>query len=481
MRGLLALIGALVLAAVPRWATAQELLRNAGFEEGLAGWQVNAPSVESAASSARTGSHGARLVAASARPATAAQSLEVGALGGQVLEVRAHVAPQEPGATTPVPNLWVRYVHPRTGRPVFIPASRPNTRAAPWQTLRLFVYVPQGLGKLTVAVSNGSTTPLSVDDVSVTPHAAHDVSSPQAARKASKVLAAGLAAIQAHALHAASVNWPAIEAAAIDMQADASLGFDEAQALQFALTSLGDGHSHRIPPAAPGSASAARPTADVQRVPIGRVAYLPIPGFDGMDAEAESRFALQVRELILDPSAQPAPCGWILDLRNNGGGNMYPMLTGLWPLLGDGRLGDFVYATQRTEWGMEQGRLLGRGPQLPADGTKPGSSLSDTPVALLIGPRTASSGEIVAVAFRGRASVRTFGERTAGLVSANRPIPLPDGSVLALTVAEISDRNGNLYPHGIDPEVRTRGTPAGSIGSDEGVREASAWLEQTCR
>jgi hypothetical protein len=34
-----------------------------------------------------------------------------------------------------------------------------------------------------------------------------------------------------------------------------------------------------------------------------------------------------------------APCGWVVDLRTNGGGDMWPMLTVLALLLGDGPLG----------------------------------------------------------------------------------------------------------------------------------------------
>jgi len=36
------------------------------------------------------------------------------------------------------------------------------------------------------------------------------------------------------------------------------------------------------------------------------------------------------------------PTGWIIDLRGNGGGNMWPMLAGIGFVLGDGPAGSFV-------------------------------------------------------------------------------------------------------------------------------------------
>jgi len=42
------------------------------------------------------------------------------------------------------------------------------------------------------------------------------------------------------------------------------------------------------------------------------------------------------------------PAGWIIDLRGNSGGNMYPMLAGLSSLLGEGVLGYDVYPDGRS-------------------------------------------------------------------------------------------------------------------------------------
>ncbi|TXC66747.1 hypothetical protein FSC37_15815 [Piscinibacter aquaticus] len=296
----------------------------------------------------------------------------------------------------------------------------------------------------------------------------------------SQVLEAALEAIRSLALNVGNVNWPAIERAAMGIVSERSPEFGEIQAVQFALTSLGDGHSHLLPAPTAASNALHAEDADIPHAVLGRASYVALPRFVAMSDDASSRFASRVRMLLDTASARPDHCGWILDLRSNSGGNMYPMLAGLWPLLGDGDLGHFDFPSGRKAWGMESGSFPGRMPSLRA--LPPATPvLQRQRVALLIGPRTASSGEIVAIAFAGRHGVRSFGHQTAGQASANRAVPLPDGSILALTVAQVSDRSGRVYPQGIEPDVRLPLPAVAANSSDEVALAATAWLEEGCR
>lgn len=81
------------------------------------------------------------------------------------------------------------------------------------------------------------------------------------------------------------------------------------------------------------------------------------------------------------------------------------------------------------------------------------------PVAVLVGPTTASSGEAVAIAFRGRSSTRLFGATTRGLTTANRVFPLSDGSLLNLTTAAFVDRLVTPYQNGVTPDELWNGPP----------------------
>lgn len=150
-------------------------------------------------------------------------------------------------------------------------------------------------------------------------------------------------------------------------------------------------------------------------------------------------------------------CGWIVDLRQNQGGNMWPMLVGVAPLLSTDPkhrevIGAFVGGPQRQTWSIESSLVL-LDERAPVALDSPAYSLRHPapPVAVLIGPKTGSSGEAVALAFRGRPATRSFGQASAGYSTANVPTRLPDGSILLLTGSVSVDRNlkgdgGNLQP-----------------------------------
>jgi len=94
------------------------------------------------------------------------------------------------------------------------------------------------------------------------------------------------------------------------------------------------------------------------------------------------------------------------------------------------------------------------------------------PLAVLIGPRTGSSGEMTALALIGRAGVRTFGGKSAGFLSGNTVYPPPDGAQLAVTEVLVQDRTGKTYRDVIDPNV--------SADPDAAETAAKAWVEQQC-
>lgn len=171
-------------------------------------------------------------------------------------------------------------------------------------------------------------------------------------------------------------------------------------------------------------------------------------------------------------TGSPAPqCGWIVDLRGNTGGEMSPMLAGLAPLLKDGKLGGFVdNRGQTTELALEEGKVqLGGQTTLKTAYTKKLSG----PVAVLQDGMTASSGEVVLLAFRGRSDVRTFGAPSAGLSSANQVHRLYDGTDMLLTVSLDIDPTGQVHGGVIEPQQ--------AVQADAAPRAARAWLKDRCQ
>jgi carboxyl-terminal processing protease len=97
-------------------------------------------------------------------------------------------------------------------------------------------------------------------------------------------------------------------------------------------------------------------------------------------------------------------------------------------------------------------------------------------VGLLTSRLTASAGEAVVVAFRGRPLSRSFGEATAGVPTGLEDLWLEDGALLRLSTSCFCDRLGRAYSGPIEPDEPI--DPWEMFGSDEDLvlRAALRWL-----
>lgn len=280
-----------------------------------------------------------------------------------------------------------------------------------------------------------------------------------------------------------SIDWASFRSEHLAAAQNANSTDDAHAAIRRALEDLGDGHSELLTSEAAASrgdpdGAGSGPTAPLRSVRIGSdVGYLGIPGFIGTSQAAVTSFANQIDGLIRELDGEGV-CGWVVDLRANPGGNMWPMLAGLAPLLGEGRVGSFVDPDGTSvPWTIQDGaardgNLLGARVEHPHPISIPGA-----PVAVLIGPGTASSGEAVAIAFRGRSNTRSFGEATHGLSTSNLSLPLSDGAVLELTTSVFADREGTAYGNKIVPDERIPSLhDRGPSSSDPVTDSAVDWV-----
>jgi carboxyl-terminal processing protease len=158
------------------------------------------------------------------------------------------------------------------------------------------------------------------------------------------------------------------------------------------------------------------------------------------------QFAAKLHRIVMDLQALK-PEGWLIDLRGNGGGNMWPMLAGIGAVLGGGDLGAFESSSgDREAWFYKAGKAGTRAPQhaeeISADITEPPFRLPGLPwVAILLDRGTGSSGEAVAISFAGRPRERSFGEHTAGFSTSNQMYPLSDGAALFIVCSNRSGSN----------------------------------------
>jgi carboxyl-terminal processing protease len=316
-----------------------------------------------------------------------------------------------------------------------------------------------------------------------------------------------------HALHGQGVDWETVRTEAFKRAGGAFNPIDTYPAIYWSLVQLGDPGSHlRLPPglypdqiallqqaekdaenSAPASArtETAVPTAFTsRRLPEGHIVtsqgknfgYVVLPRCSAKDNDGLLLYAADVRRILSDLSAQN-PKGWIVDLRGNTGGNMWPMLTGIGPVLGDGVVGSFVAAGGNIPWFYQDGKTGTRNTagletvSLTLEETPALQTPSAAPVAVLVDSSTASSAEAITIAFHGRPGTRFFGARTAGKSTAVQPFKLDDGAELYLTTAIDADRTGKQFPDGLTPDqIFPSTTVMPPENNDPVVLAAQTWL-----
>lgn len=260
--------------------------------------------------------------------------------------------------------------------------------------------------------------------------------------------------IEHRALYADRVHWPAVRARLLAAADRAVAPAELHEALDVVVQEAGGRHSRLLPP------DTVRHLADTpSRLPEARVVdgagVVVLPACRGDRRGRRVYAAAGGRALGLLPPVR----GWVVDLRGNGGGSMWPMLAVASPLLqGDGVIGAFIDRHgARIPWWLRRGRVgTGWRPQARSSGPTglPG------PVAVLTDGGTASSGEAVAVAFRGLAGVRSYGAATYGFSTANESFPMPDGARLLITGARFADRTGAIYDGPLTPDAEVVGGDA---------------------
>ncbi len=201
----------------------------------------------------------------------------------------------------------------------------------------------------------------------------------------------------------------------------------------------------------------------------GNIGYLNIPGFFSSDNSVVNDFSNQIHNAIRKLDSMENISGWVVDLRNNDGGNMWPMVLGLNPLIGNDVPGYFKNAGQKNlgEW-KTTSPFNGVTIKAPYQLKK-----TDAKIAVLYSKRTASSGEATAICFIGKPNTKSFGEVTVGLTTGNKLFYLSDDNIFVLAISCELDRNKKLYTGSITPDVLIEKTE-----NDNVLQQAKAWLKQ---
>jgi hypothetical protein len=278
-------------------------------------------------------------------------------------------------------------------------------------------------------------------------------------------LSAIMDVMQENAVYKKQIDWIDFRKQVLEMGQKAPSPESAYPAIQLALTLLQDnGHSHFVNRGGYYITCDCRPdTAKYQDAPVSldnTIGYIKIPGFsEGWNETKIEAYITTIQQNIKDADNAHVK-GWIVDLRGNRGGHYGPMLQSIRPILGEGEVGYMIspdgssYAWDYNFSSIENYELRKPNPK----------------VAVLTDGRTASAGELIAIAFKGRPNTRSFGTSTQG-VSTGRTYFNIDGEQLQLATELMADRTKKPYGREVYPDVEERNA---SIM----VEKAVEWLKQ---
>lgn len=264
-----------------------------------------------------------------------------------------------------------------------------------------------------------------------------------------------LEVMELNSINRNQIDWNQFRSTVIATAPDPQDISDTFEAIYVALGLLGDNHSsYTSPPEWGQTIRNIAVSCNADNVPVfdspADIGYVRVLGFSGSAGLAAS-YASSMQSNIRFRDAG-RPIGWIVDLRGNTGGNMWPMIAGLGPILGERTLGYFIGPDgEEARWEYLGGLSILNGITMQSVSNPYTLASPDPKVAVLIDGRVASSGEGTAIAFKGRSNTRFFGTATCGLSTANAPFDI-SGATLNLTTSVIADRNKVAFGNKVQPD-----------------------------
>ncbi len=310
----------------------------------------------------------------------------------------------------------------------------------------------------------------------------------------SSILDAAIDHARSRSLYRDNVNWER-EIPEIRLRAKGARSVDElAPALNYLLSRLKDTHGRFLLNGKPIAYYFDEPTENQKKIDLnvwasiqsrsypfkteiltGRIGYVRLPGMPMGDNLQMSR---EIRDAVCQ-AAKRGATKWIVDLRYNGGGNMYPMMQGIADLIGNGVIGYVVDRNGRklSTWTIRDSDFYYdeyRAVDLES-GCMPAK---DPKIAVVISQYTASSGEAVAVAFKGRPNTRFFGLDTAGLVTVTDWTQLGGDLIASISTGYYSDRKSTVYQTYVSPDEKIDFQIGADMNNDEILNTAIRWLRK---
>jgi carboxyl-terminal processing protease len=189
------------------------------------------------------------------------------------------------------------------------------------------------------------------------------------------------------------------------------------------------------------------------RVEGGNIGYLRLAGFDGTTQSALAGTVQDLRQRTGNKLI-----GFILDLRNNPGGNFDAAVATADALIDKG---DIV---------VVKGRKPAATKRVSAT---PGDIAKGLPIVVLINGGTAREAELVVGALQDNKRAVTLGTKSFGESSIESLLPLGNGGAIRLTTARFTTPNGReVQGKGLEPDLGVSSLKLAKLGRGEGRHEA---------
>jgi carboxyl-terminal processing protease len=270
--------------------------------------------------------------------------------------------------------------------------------------------------------------------------------------------------MKSKSVNKSKVNWEALYRNTLNEAAKVKTIKETYPVLEKALVSLNDAHSKFYPEDVIRAYTLGY-KATGQEFPVieskflnNRYAYISLPDIGSFNKDDWNLYINTFYAKINELQKQN-PKGWILDLRDNYGGMLYPMYAAVAPFLDHRNVVGTKDAEGTVEYFNYKNGKFYEGPmatQIFQLKEKQPKQIK-VPVAVLVNKVTGSSGEFITAAFVAQHNVKLIGVNTQGLTSGNQEYKLSDGSFLVLTTGNIVDRTGKEYDkigEGISPDIR---------------------------
>ncbi len=256
--------------------------------------------------------------------------------------------------------------------------------------------------------------------------------------------------------YADSVNLDDVYKNALDMSADATSTGDCYAGVAYMLDRLGDRNGQFYDPATTrnwyeeqkiNDDQALYPTAAMDS----GLVMIWLPGVTSLNKVILQRYADTLHKQLA-ALKQNEIRGWIVDLRENVGGNATAMLAAIGPLLDQKVCGRYIRRKETVDWTYDNGRANIDTTTIKVD--KPYKvKQTGLPLAILVSQQTYGAGELAFLALKSRNNIRSFGEPTAGVTVNEKRITLSDGAMLFFTAGIMGDTKGQKYHGKIHADV----------------------------